>query len=93
MENAIKRCFPEQVTYLNPEGGMFLWVTLPESLAAMDVFDKAIEQKVAFVPGDPFYVSKRGMNTIRLNFSSVDPEVIELGIERLGKVLHDLLDE
>jgi len=93
MENAIKRCFPEQVTYLNPEGGMFLWVTLPESLAAMDVFDKAIEQKVAFVPGDPFYVSKRGMNTIRLNFSSVDPDIIEEGIERLGKVLHDLLDE
>jgi 2-aminoadipate transaminase len=93
MENAIKRCFPKQVTYLNPEGGMFLWVTLPESLAAMEVFDKAIEQKVAFVPGDPFYVTKRGMNTIRLNFSSVDPDIIEEGIARLGKVLHDLLDD
>jgi len=93
MENAIKRCFPEQVTYFNPEGGMFLWVTLPETLAATDVFDRAIEQKVAFVPGDPFYVSKRGMNTLRLNFSSVDPDVIVEGIERLGKVLHEMLDK
>lgn len=91
MENAIKQYFPREVTYLNPEGGMFLWVTLPEKLSAMAVFDKAIEQKVAFVPGDPFYVNKRGLNTLRLNFSSVDPDVIEVGIKRLGDVLHDLL--
>ncbi|WP_028862950.1 PLP-dependent aminotransferase family protein [Psychromonas aquimarina] len=93
MENAIKRCFPKQVTYINPEGGMFLWVTLPESLSAMEVFDKAIAEKVAFVPGDPFYVSKRGLHTLRLNFSSVDPDIIEQGIARLGKVLHKALDK
>ena len=93
MENAIKEYFPKQVTYLNPEGGMFLWVTLPEELSAMDLFDKAIEQKVAFVPGDPFYVKKRGLNTLRLNFSSVDAEVIVEGIKRLGKVLYDLLEK
>lgn len=91
MEDAIKRYFPKQVTYLNPEGGMFLWVTLPENMSAMKVFDKAIEQKVAFVPGDPFYVEKRELNTLRLNFSSVDPDVIEIGIKRLGKVLKELL--
>ncbi|WP_022940606.1 PLP-dependent aminotransferase family protein [Psychromonas hadalis] len=93
MEAAIKRCFPKEVTYLNPEGGMFLWVTLPESLSATELFDKAIEQKVAFVPGDPFYVSKRGLNTLRLNFSSVDPDVINEGIERLGKVLYEMLEK
>ncbi|MCG6200450.1 PLP-dependent aminotransferase family protein [Psychromonas antarctica] len=92
MENAIKRCFPKQVTYLNPEGGMFLWVTLPEGMSAMTLFEKAIKDKVAFVPGDPFYVTKRDLNTLRLNFSSVDPDVIEEGIKRLGKVLHELLD-
>ena len=92
MENAIKQYFPKQVTYLNPEGGMFLWVTLPEELSAMALFDKAIEQKVAFVPGDPFYVEKRGLNTLRLNFSSVDPDIIVEGIKRLGNVLHELLD-
>ena len=93
MEDAIKEYFPEQVTYLNPEGGMFLWVTLPEGLSAMSLFDKAIEQKVAFVPGDPFYVDKRGLNTLRLNFSSVDAEIIVEGIRRLGKVLSELLDK
>ena len=92
MEKAIERYFPKQVTYLNPEGGMFLWVTLPEKLSATTLFDKAIEQKVAFVPGDPFYVKKRGLNTLRLNFSSVDPDIIEEGIKRLGTVLHQLLD-
>jgi len=92
MENAIKRYFPKQVTYLNPEGGMFLWVTLPQELSAMALFDKAIAQKVAFVPGDPFYVDKRGLNTLRLNFSSVAPDIIEEGIKRLGNVLHELLD-
>ncbi|WP_369434370.1 PLP-dependent aminotransferase family protein [Psychromonas sp. MME1] len=92
MENAIKQYFPKQVTYFNPEGGMFLWVTLPKELSAMALFDLAIKEKVAFVPGDPFYVNKRGLNTLRLNFSSVAPDVIEEGIQRLGKVLHDLLD-
>lgn len=92
MENAINRYFPKQVTYFNPEGGMFLWVTLPENMSSMALFDRAIKEKVAFVPGDPFYVKKRGLNTLRLNFSSVDPDIIEEGIQRLGKVLHDLLD-
>jgi len=93
MENAIKRCFPEQVSYINPEGGMFLWVTLPEGMSATELFNKALKDKVAFVPGDPFYVEKRGLNTLRLNFSSVDPDIIEEGIKRLGKVLHELLDK
>lgn len=91
MENAIKQYFPKQVTYLNPEGGMFLWVTLPESLSAMELFDKSIEQKVAFVPGKPFYVSSDCANTLRLNFSSVDPATIKEGIRRLGTVLHQML--
>lgn len=93
MEDAIKRCFPEQVSYINPEGGMFLWVTLPEGMSATELFNKALKDKVAFVPGDPFYVEKRGLNTLRLNFSSVDPDIIEEGIKRLGKVLHELLDK
>lgn len=93
MENAIKRFFPKQVTYINPEGGMFLWVTLPQGMSASALFEDAIKEKVAFVPGDPFYVKKRGLNTLRLNFSSVDPEVIEEGIERLGNVLHKILDK
>ena len=70
---------------------MFLWVTLPEGLSALKVFEKAIQQKVAFVPGDPFYVNKKSVNTLRLNFSSVDEETIWIGIKRLGEVLKAMI--
>jgi 2-aminoadipate transaminase len=87
MVTAIKECFPRDTTYTEPEGGMFLWVTLPKGLSAMKVFKEAIKQKVAFVPGDPFYVNKKDVNTLRLNYSSVDEETIRIGIKRLGNVL------
>ena len=58
---------------------------------AFELLKSAVEQKVAFVPGDPFYVNKRGVNTLRLNFSSVDPETIWEGIRRLGEVLKTML--
>ena len=82
---SIERCFPKDVSYTTPEGGMFLWVTLPERLAALDLFDLAVKDKVIFVPGDPFYVNKTRVNTLRLNFSCVDEKTIGTGIERLGK--------
>jgi 2-aminoadipate transaminase len=91
MVSAIKKYFPQETQYTEPEGGMFLWITLPERLSAMEVFDKAVQKKVAFVPGDPFYVNKKGVNTLRLNYSSVDPETICLGIKRLGTVLKEIL--
>ncbi|MEW6187375.1 MAG: PLP-dependent aminotransferase family protein [Thermodesulfobacteriota bacterium] len=91
MVSAIREYFPDGTGYTQPEGGMFLWITLPEGMSAMEVFDRAVLQKVAFVPGDPFYVNKRGVNTLRLNFSSVDPETIREGIRRLGEVLKTML--
>lgn len=87
MVSAIEEYFPEETRYTKPEGGMFLWITLPEDLSAVEVFKKAIEKKVAFVPGDPFYVRKCNVNTLRLNYSSVDEETIGVGIRRLGEVL------
>jgi 2-aminoadipate transaminase len=87
MVNAIREDFPKEVFYTEPEGGMFLWITLPEGMSALEVFKRAIEQKVAFVPGDPFYVNKKDVNTLRLNYSSVDEETIRTGIKRLGDVL------
>ena len=87
MVKAIEEYFPKDVKVTQPEGGMFLWVTLPEGVPAMEIFEKAIEKKVAFVPGDPFYVNKKDVNTLRLNFSSVDEETIRVGIKRLGEVL------
>ena len=93
MERALVKYFPKEISYLDSEGGMFLWVSLPKGMSAMALFDEAIKEKVAFVPGDPFYVSKRDLNTFRLNFSSGDPTVIEEGMQRLGKVLHKFIAE
>ena len=89
MIEAIREYFPEGVEFTEPEGGMFLWVKLPPGMSAMALFDKAIEQKVAFVPGEPFYPDDPEPNTLRLNFSSVDEDTIREGIKRLGKTIAD----
>ncbi len=88
---ALKKYFPKDVKYTNPEGGMFLWVTLPEGLSAMDLFNKAIERKVAFVPGDPFYTHKTGVNTLRLNYTNSDEKTIDTGVRRLGECIRESL--
>lgn len=90
MLDAMDRYFPDTVSYTRPHGGMFLWVTLPEGVSAMSVFRKALEKKVAFVPGDPFYTDVKGANTMRLNYTNADCETIEEGIRRLGDLLKEL---
>ncbi len=85
--------FPPEVDWTHPEGGLFLWGTLPESLRSADVLKAAIEQKVAFVPGESFYPTGGGHNTMRLNFSNATPEKIMEGISRLGKVLYEKMGE
>jgi 2-aminoadipate transaminase len=84
---AMSRYFPPEVHWTRPQGGLFLWVTLPEWLDAAEVFNKAVANKVAFVPGTPFFPDDSGHNTMRLNFSNARPEQIEVGIKRLGEVL------
>ena len=69
---------------------MFLWVTLPEGISAMSLFPKALEKKVAFVPGDPFYIGIQNANTMRLNYTNADCETIAEGIHRLGDLLKEL---
>ena len=86
---AIKEYFPANVKYTEPEGGMFIWVTLPEGMSALKLFHKAMEKKVAFVPGDPFYVGKSDVNTFRLNYTNSTDEVIREGIKRLGEVIKE----
>ena len=66
---------------------MVIWVTLPEGQSALDLFRKAMEKKVAFVPGDPFYAGKTNVNTFRLNYTNSTPEIIREGIRRLAEVL------
>lgn len=91
MIGAIKEHFPPGVQCTNPEGGMFLWVTLPEGTLSMRLFEAAIAKKVAFVPGTPFYVDRKDTNTLRLNFSCSDEPTIVEGIRRLGDSIRQLV--
>ncbi|MHC4424528.1 MAG: aminotransferase-like domain-containing protein [Planctomycetota bacterium] len=91
MISMIKKHFPEETEFTEPEGGMFLWVTLPEGLSALRLFDLARKENVVFVPGNAFYVDGGGNNTLRLSFSNSDETEIEEGIERLAIVIKTLL--
>ena len=81
------------VRWTRPEGGMFVWLTLPGDLDARDLFEKALEQKVAFVIGSAFHCDGSGRNTLRLNFSYPEPEQIHLAVSRLGEAIRQLLAE
>ena len=69
---------------------MFTWVTLEEGKDVLKLFDKAIEKKVAFVPGHPFYVNPKTVNTLRLNYTNADSETIKTGIKRLADALNEI---
>ncbi len=93
MVEMIEEYFPEDVKITRPEGGMFLWVTLPEDLSSLKLFDLAIKENVAFVPGKAFYTDDMGDNTLRLNFSNSSADKIEEGIKRLGSVIGSLMNQ
>lgn len=84
MQAAIAKHFPKNVHVTEPEGGMFLWVTLPEGVSATELLKRSVECKVAFVPGAAFFVDGTGENTFRLNYSNADAATIEEGIKRLA---------
>lgn len=90
MIGAIMEYFPAEVRFTNPEGGMFLWITLPQGMSSMTLFEAAIKKKVAFVPGTPFYVDRKDSNTLRLNFSCSDEPTVVEGIKRLGESIKKL---
>ncbi len=87
MLEAIDREFPAGVSCTRPTGGMFLWGQLPESMSALDLFARAVERKVVFVPGEPFYTRRIRTSTFRLNFSCADEELINEGISRLAEAI------
>jgi 2-aminoadipate transaminase len=84
---ALTDFFPAQVAWTRPEGGMFIWVTLPGHIDSMKLLDEAVAQNVAFVPGAPFYANTPESNTLRLSFVTVPPEKIREGIAKLGKLI------
>ena len=91
MLDAMAEHFPAGVTWTKPEGGMFIWVTLPKHIDAMKLLDQSLAARVAFVPGAPFYANEPETNTLRLSFVTVPPERIREGIAILGKLIKDML--
>jgi 2-aminoadipate transaminase len=89
MVEALSEHFPEDVKWYEPDGGLFLWVELPAGSSATAILDKAVEQKVAYVPGKPFYPHEDRDNTLRLNFSNASLDMIREGMRRLGEVLKE----
>ena len=79
--------FPDSVRYTKPEGGLFIWVSLPEKINALTLLQKAVERKVAYVPGTHFYVNGGHENTVRLNFSNSTIEQIEQGMGILRELV------
>lgn len=91
MASAMEKYFPQEVHVASSEGGMFFWVTLPQPCLAKEALDLAIQHKVIFIPGDPFYVDPKEVNTLRLNYTSASLSQIEVGIQKLGLVFNQLI--
>jgi 2-aminoadipate transaminase len=88
---AMKEYFPTQAHWNAPQGGMFIWVTLPQHVDCDQLLQKAIANNIAFVPGAPFFSGAPERNTMRLSFVTVPVEKIQQGIKRLGELIADLL--
>ncbi|MBJ7458115.1 MAG: PLP-dependent aminotransferase family protein [Thermoleophilaceae bacterium] len=92
---AMERYFPPEATWTRPDGGLFIWATLPTMIDTTDLLAKALHSNVAFVPGAGAYLGSdvvRGKNSMRLNFSGVPEERITEGIRRIGEVIADQLE-
>lgn len=85
---ALKREMPEGVTWTKPEGGMFVWLTLPEHIDAADLLARSLNtERVAFVPGRAFFADASNGNTLRLSFSCADEAAIDEGMRRLARLI------
>lgn len=92
MLDALERHMPDGTTWTRPQGGLFVWVTLPEYLDTTDLLARALQHDVAFVPGRAAYLDGRGGNAMRINFSGVAEEDIREGISRIGTVIAEQLE-
>ena len=92
MLQAMHRYFPAEVSWTEPQGGFFTFVTLPEGINAKTMLTKAVRYNVAYMPGNCFFADGQGHNTLRLAYSQVDLEKIEEGIKRLAVVIKEEID-
>ncbi|MEH7225452.1 PLP-dependent aminotransferase family protein [Bacillus sp. JJ1566] len=86
MQDYLKTLDPNLVTWVEPKGGMFIWVKVHEGINTLELLSEVLEHGVAYVPGSPFYVEDPQQNTLRLNFTHSSPEQISIGMERLVSV-------
>ncbi len=93
MLSSIREFFPQNIIYSVPEGGLFIWIELPESVDSRELFAKCLENNVAFVPGTPFFPNGTKNNTLRLNYSNMPKEKIIKGMKRIGEVLNRELEK
>ncbi len=94
MLDAMEEHFPKEAVWTRPEGGMFIWVTLPEGIDSEQLLLKAIDEHVAFVPGTPFYATADGKpNTLRLSFVTVSEDRIREGIAILGRLIREQAEQ
>jgi 2-aminoadipate transaminase len=84
---SMDRYLPQGVDWTQPQGGLFLWVSLPEGVDCEELLEEAVEQKVAFVPGTAFYADGRGHDALRLTFDTCATDMIDEGIRRLGNAI------
>jgi 2-aminoadipate transaminase len=89
MLDALAEHFPNEAEWTYPQGGMFLWATLPDYIDTTDLLARALREHVAFVPGRAAFVDGRGGSSLRLNFSGVVEEDIREGVRRIGKVVRE----
>jgi len=89
MLDALERHFPSQAEWTRPEGGLFVWATLPDYIDTTDLLAKALRENVAFVPGRAAYVDGRGASSMRLNFSAFPEDELREGIRRIGGVISE----
>ncbi|HEY1238814.1 MAG TPA: PLP-dependent aminotransferase family protein [Solirubrobacterales bacterium] len=93
MLEALERHFPPQAEWTRPDGGLFLWATLPEYIDTTDLLAKALREDVAFVPGRAAYADGvRGASSMRLNFSASDEDELREGIRRIGQVVSEQIE-
>lgn len=92
MLSCFEKYMPAGVTWTKPEGGLFLFVTLPEGYDATELFNVAIKENVAFVIGEAFHCDGSGKNTMRINFSFMNEEKTEEGVKRLATAIKKMLE-
>ncbi|MEH0470946.1 PLP-dependent aminotransferase family protein [Streptomyces sp. B21-097] len=88
MLTALPQVLPSGSTWSRPEGGMFIWVRLPEGHDTAALLREAVEHGVAYVPGAPFFAGAADPATLRLSFAGYEPKEISRGMERLADVFH-----